>query len=186
MIFMRWDTFTLGLWFSHSMCQKWQQPFLGGFLFFSFLSLWFTFFYLLFFLSSLSHCTLYSFSESHQSFIKWPPYIGKERKKRANYGYYFLAFCWKKTWGRLQALMMMTMMLSIWFLFFPLQSLSLSLFYFFSLGSPSSTHDDPGCQGLANKKSTSTIQLLVHLWWMTPVRELNVNENIRVRVLSDE
>ena len=113
MIFMRWDTFTLGLWFSHSMCQKWQQPFLGGFLFFSFLSLWFTFFYLLFFLSSLSHCTLYSFSESHQSFIKWPPYIGKERKKRANYGYYFLAFCWKKTWGRLQALMMMTMMIRV-------------------------------------------------------------------------
>jgi len=43
-------------------------------------------------------------------------------------------------------------------------SLSLSLhFSFFFVGSPSSTHDDPGCQGLANKKSTSTIQLLVGL-----------------------
>lgn len=42
------------------------------------------------------------------------------------------------------------------------------------LGSPSlitSIHGDLGCQDLANKKSTSTIQLLEDLSWMTPVRE---------------
>lgn len=39
---------------------------------------------------------------------------------------------------------------------------------FYSLLYFAPTHDDPGCQGQARMKNTSTILPLEDLWWMIP------------------
>lgn len=71
----------------------------------------------------------------------------REKITKDGYDDYF-GFCWKVSWGMVQAWMMMTMMLSF--------------VYFCCL--LHSNHDDDGCchEGrLASKKSISTTQLLV-------------------------
>lgn len=158
MIFMQQDTFTLVLPLHVS---ELTAAFSWVFLFFSFSLIYNLPPFVLSF--QLVHCTLSQFlCESHQSFITRPPQ--ERNKKESKLWILFLGLLLKGNLREASSINDDDDYDAVYRVFVFSLQFSLSLFTSFSLlGSPSSTHDDPGCQGLANKKSTSTIQLLVGL-----------------------
>ena len=79
----------------------------------------------------------------------------RDRKKKKSKLYrWSLGLFFERNSGRLQVIMILIMMLSLWVFL---------LGFIFA-----STHDDLGCQGQARSLSTSTILPLVCLVWKTP------------------
>lgn len=162
MILMQQEGYILSLWFSLTqMYKKWQQPFLV--------------FLFLFILQSFN----LSFFPAKERERERESLHRKRKKKRKIYMEIdFLAFCCKETWcGCFKHLwwwqwccLYVFLFLFYSLLYCVLFSLSLDthkIYVGVSFFTPP-IHGGPGCQDLANKKNTSTIQLLEEFSWMTP------------------